>query len=73
MSDQQDTLRSRTQYHENQRKQIEEHGADELGREPPGRNAAAGPTAQQKNRKRMGVNDKHKTEKMEKERRGTFP
>jgi len=68
MSDQQDTLRSRKQYHENERKQIEEHGADELGQTPRGT-----PTEQEKNRKRMRVNEKHKTEKMEKERRGTFP
>ncbi|HEX7043651.1 MAG TPA: hypothetical protein VF203_03460 [Burkholderiales bacterium] len=73
MSDQQDTLRSQTQYHENRGKQIEEHGAGELGQAPTGGNARGNPTEQQKNRERMRVNEKHKTEKMEKERRGTFP
>lgn len=73
MSDQEDTLRSPKHYHQDERKQIKQHGGDELAREPAGRDARDNPQDQKENRKRIGVNEEHKTKKMRKERRGTFP
>lgn len=73
MSDQEDTLRSRKYYDKNQQKQIEQHGADELTAPPEGQAAGGEAGEQQENRERMGVTEEHKTQKMRKAHRGTFP
>lgn len=73
MSNQEDTLRSPKQYHENEEKQIKQQGADELAQPPAGKDARDNPKEQQENRERMNVAQDHKTEKMRKEKRGTFP
>lgn len=73
MAHQEDTQRSPKHYHENEQQQIQEQGADELAPPRAGQDARAEPEKQQENRRRIGVSDDHKTEKMEKERRGTFP
>ena len=73
MSDQEDTLRSRKQYREREEKQIKQQGADELAQPGAGEDARDNPKQQQKNRERMDVGPDHKTKKMRKENRGTFP
>lgn len=73
MSDQEDTQRSRRHYHESERKQIKQQGGRELAREPGGEDARGRLEEQQENRQRMGVNEKHKTRKMEQKKRGTYP
>ena len=73
MSDQEDTQRSRRHYHESERKQISQQGGRELAPEPRGEDARGNPEEQQENRERMRVTEEHKTEKMKKEKRGTYP
>lgn len=73
MSDQEDTLRSPKYYHRDEQKQIKQQGADELAPKPEGEDARGEPEEQQENRERIGVDEEHKTDKMRKERRGTFP
>lgn len=73
MSEQEDTQRSRHRYHESERKQIREQGGRELTPEPRGEDARGEPEEQRQNRERLGVEDDHKTRKMEKEKRGTYP
>ena len=73
MSDQEDTQRSRRQYHESERKQIRQQGGRELASGPPGEDARGNPEEQQENRERLRVTEEHKTEKMKKEKRGTYP
>lgn len=71
--DQEDTLRSPKYYHQNKRKQIQQHGEDELAPEPEGRDARGAPEKQRQNREKMGVNEEHQTKKMEQKHRRTFP
>lgn len=73
MSDQEDTQRSPRHYHESERKQIRQQGGRELAAGPRGEDARGDPEGQRENRERMGVNEEHKTRKMEKEKRGTYP
>jgi hypothetical protein len=73
MSDQEDTLRSPKHYHQDEKKQVKQHGGEELASKPNGKDARANPKEQQENRERMGVNEEHKTKKMRKEHRGTYP
>lgn len=73
MSDQEDTLRSPKYYHQNERKQIEQQGEDELARARQAEDARDNPEEQQENRERMDVNEAHKTKKMQKDKRGTYP
>jgi hypothetical protein len=62
MSEQEDTPRGRRHYHESEQ---------ELRRE--GARAPTGAGERKENRERLGVNEEHKTEKMQKEKRGTYP
>lgn len=73
MSEQEDTQRSRRHYHQSEEKQIREQGGRELASKPAGENARRQPEEQRENRERMGVNEEHKTRKMEKAKRGTYP
>lgn len=73
MSDQEDTLRSRKYYDKNEQKQIKQHGADELAAAPEGGEAPSETGKQSESREQMDVDEKHKTEKMRKGHRGTFP
>lgn len=73
MAHQEDTQRSPKQYSDNEKQQIEQQGADELARGRRGDDARANPEKQQENRRQIGVDEDHKTEKMKKEHRGTFP
>lgn len=73
MGHQEDTLRSPKHYDANEKQAIQQHGADELAAEPEGTDARANPKEQRQNREKMGVNEQHKTGKMEEEHRGTFP
>lgn len=73
MAHQEDTLRGPKFYHESPQRQVRQHGADELAAEPVRGNARHDPRRQQENRRKMGVNDSHRTETMERRRRGTYP
>lgn len=67
------TLRGKKHYSDNKRQHIREHGADELAAKPGGEDARENPQKQQKNRKKLGVHEDHKTGTMKKEHRGSFP
>lgn len=64
---QDDTPRSRRHYSADKRRQVMQHGGDELSRQFTKNESP------DENRERMGVNRAHKTRTMEKRHRGTFP
>lgn len=64
-----DTLRSPKYYAKSEREQILQQGGDELVSGPEERKA----DDPRRNREKLGVNEEHKTEEMQRQRRGTFP
>lgn len=73
MSHQEDTQRSPTQYAQDSKKQVREQGGDELDTDTAGQDARGQPERQRENRRKLGVNEEHETEEMQKEHRRTFP
>jgi hypothetical protein len=62
-----ETPRGRKNYPDNKRQHVKQGGGDELNTQEQQNGS------QEENRQRMGVNEAHKTEKMEKAHRGTYP
>lgn len=73
MPHQENTLRSTKYYAKNEREQILQQGGDELIPEPEATRTADDADSQRANREKLGVNEDHKTEEMQRQRRGTFP
>lgn len=73
MPHQEDTLRSTKYYVKNEREQILQQGGDELIPEPEKERTSDDAEDQRLNREKLGVNEEHKTEEMQRQRRGTFP
>lgn len=73
MPHQEDTLRSTKYYAKNEREQILQQGGDELIPEPKEERPSDDAEDQRLNREKLGVNEEHKTEEMQRQRRGTFP
>ncbi|BAU49294.1 hypothetical protein SVA_2746 [Sulfurifustis variabilis] len=73
MPHQEDTLRSTKYYAKNEREQILQQGGDELVPESEETRPPESAENQRVNREKLGVNEEHKTEEMQRQRRGTFP